>query len=132
MLLGGREVTRVRTAVSHGNPKPLRASHHHVGPHGTGALQHEQRHQIGRKDGAHLALCHTFDKSGEVFHFPVGVGVLDEATEDDLLVDVDKLTELGVKNKKHMKKLAKLKKEAKKKQKKKGRAAQKDAAKDDL
>ena len=55
-----------------------------------------------------------------------GVELVDEATEDDLLVDVDKLTELGVKNKKHLKKLSKLKKEAKKKQKKQGRNKGKD------
>lgn len=48
-----------------------------------------------------------------------GVELVDEATEDDLLLDVDKLAKLGVKNKKHLNKLAKLKKEAEKKQKKK-------------
>lgn len=57
---------------------------------------------------------------------------MDEATEDDLLVDVDKLAELGVTNKKHVKKLSKLNKEAKKKQKKRARAEQNDGAKDDL
>ena len=38
-----------------------------------------------------------------------GVELVDEATEDDLLVDADKLADLGVKNKKHLKKLTKLK-----------------------
>ena len=55
-----------------------------------------------------------------------GIELVDEATEDDLLVDVEKLAELGVKNKKHLKKLSKLTKETKKKQKKKTRAAKQD------
>lgn len=55
-----------------------------------------------------------------------GIELVDEATEDDLLVDVEKLAQLGVKNKKHVKKLSKLKTATKKKQKKKARAAEKD------
>ena len=51
--------------------------------------------------------------------------LVDEATEDDLLLDVDKLANLGVKNKKHLNKLAKLKKEAEKKQKKNKKQKQK-------
>ena len=54
-----------------------------------------------------------------------GVELVDEATEDDLLLDVDKLANLGVKNKKHLNKLAKLKKEAEKKQKKNKKQKQK-------
>ena len=57
-----------------------------------------------------------------------GVELVDEATEDDLLVDADKLADLGVKNKKHLKKLTKLKKSVEKDKKKK----KKNGVKDDL
>ena len=55
----------------------------------------------------------------------------DEATESGVLADVDKLSELGVKNKKHLKKLAKLQKSAEK-PKKGGGGKTKKKQKDDL
>ena len=78
----GRKKRSMRSSVTHGHSKPLRTSNHHIGTHGAWAFQHQQGHQVSRKDGPHFALGHVGHKSSQIFHLPVGVGVLDHASED--------------------------------------------------
>jgi len=82
VFVTGGEKGGMRTAVAHGNAETLAASADHVGAPFPGRGQQGKTHQVGSHSHADLSGMGSGHKPAIIADLPVGIGILDQASED--------------------------------------------------
>ena len=79
------EKRRVRSAIAHGHTKPLAASNHHIGIHGTGVLEERERHGVSGHNSLRFDGMSRRDDARHVLRHSAGIRVLQENTENGVV-----------------------------------------------